>query len=313
MALTSMSANSLKEIKFNLQMQLKNKGQNSTKALRKKFVQYDLDKNTSLDREEFEQFLTSSGLFLSRMDVNYLMRHFDKNKDGTLSLSEFIDGIVPELNSRRLNIVQQVWEKLDRNGSNSITLDFLYNSYNVRNHPDVASGRKTEEEIISKFLDAFDASEKGPNGIITQQEFFFTYRDISSSYPHDDEAFVSMMECVWNIGEQHQVNAGDLATVETMLKDKVRLRMIGNETEEQALLRVFKFVDIDDNGYLTRNEFHEALARIGVNLSPELLNAFFQKYDIDRSNSIDYLEFCRSIGNIESHIFTQSISHSFHS
>jgi Ca2+-binding EF-hand superfamily protein len=75
----STSANSLHEILFTIKMQLKHKGQNSAKNLLQSFQQSDADSNGTLDREEFESLLTRCGIFLSRMDITYLMRNFDSN------------------------------------------------------------------------------------------------------------------------------------------------------------------------------------------------------------------------------------------
>ena len=102
MAITSMSAKSFNEIIFNLQMQMKIKGQNCIKSLIRNFAQADRDGSGFLDREEFEELLSSSNIFLAQVDITRLMRHFDKNQDERISFGEFYETLVPLLSDRRL-------------------------------------------------------------------------------------------------------------------------------------------------------------------------------------------------------------------
>ncbi len=50
----------------------------------------------------------------------------------------------------------QVFNKLDRNRNGSIEVDDIIGIYNAKQHPDVKSGKKTEEEILGDFLDTFE-------------------------------------------------------------------------------------------------------------------------------------------------------------
>jgi hypothetical protein len=47
------------------------------------------------------------------------------------------------------------------------------------------------------FLDAFDAGGNGKIDLLIKDEFLINYKLISASYPHDENAFVKMIECVW--------------------------------------------------------------------------------------------------------------------
>ena len=311
MAVTSLSANSIKEIVFNLQMQLKNKGISSSKNLLKNFLVADIDRSGFLNREEFEVLLQKSGIFLSRMDITYLMRFFDKNKDGKISFNEFYDMLVPELNARRSNIVNQAWEFIS-NGEQTVTIQNLCSHYDINNHPQVASGSLSAETISNRFLEVFDAKKRGEAGLITENDFKKAHRDISSSFPIDDDAFVRMMECVWNIRERQNFEANDINQLETLIKEKIRLKMVSTETEAKALIRFFKFIDLDNKGWLSPYEFDAALQRFGVHLNSSEIEAFYQKYDLERSGTLDYTEFSKAVGGNNSHLFSKSTSHTFY-
>jgi Ca2+-binding EF-hand superfamily protein len=293
-------------------MQMKHKGVTSSKHLLKNFLLADTDKSGFLNREEFESLLNKSGIFLSRMDITYLMRFFDKNKDGKISFNEFYETLVPELNNRRLGIVKQVWDVLS-GGQGTVKVEDLYRSYNSANHPQVASGEKSEREILDRVLKVFEAERKGPEGSINEMEFVKAHREMSASFPIDDDGFIWMIECVWGVKEHKESTSQDLNSLETLIKEKIRLRMNTTETEEKALVKVFKFIDLDNKTYLNPLEFSSALQRIGVNLSSQQLQILFEKYDTDRSGTIDYYEFSKSVGRNNSHLFTKSTSHNFYS
>jgi Ca2+-binding EF-hand superfamily protein len=312
MAVTSLSANSLKEILFNLQMQLKHKGITSSKTLLKSFLSADVDRSGFLDRAEFESLLNKSGIFLSRMDVNYLMRHFDTNQDGRISFNEFYAALIPELNARRSQMVERVWAVLSA-GAEGVSVSTLMANLHVANHPAVVSGEKTETEVFGRFAAVFEAGLRGPDAAVRFSDFLKASREISAAYPIDDNSFVRVFESVWGVKEPRTGGREELDRAEIVIKEKIRLRMKPTETEEQALVKVFKFVDLDGSGQVQSHEFTEAMKRIGVNLTDEQVDAFMHKYDADRSGGLDYSEFCRAVGGNTSHLFTKSTTHAFFS
>lgn len=96
-------------------------------------------------------------------------------------------------------MVDRAFEKLDPECAGAITCDVFYSNFNLNNHPEVASGQRHPDEIAAKYLDAFDMRERASNGLITRDDFSQKYREISASYPHDDEAFAKMVTCVWGL------------------------------------------------------------------------------------------------------------------
>jgi len=45
---------------------------------------------------------------------------------------------------------------LDFNGDGELTIDDLRNKYNPSLHPDVKSGKRTEDEILTEFAETFE-------------------------------------------------------------------------------------------------------------------------------------------------------------
>jgi len=75
--------------------------------------------------------------------------------------------------------------------------------YNAKNHPDVKLGKKTEEEVLSEFLDTFElhyslSHPESKNRRIDYEEFVEYYNNVSMSM-EDDRYFELMMTNAWNL------------------------------------------------------------------------------------------------------------------
>ena len=66
-----------------------------------------------------------------------MLKHFDTNKDGKISFDEFLRAVRGELNPHRLKFVHMAYDKLDKNGDGTVTLDDIKMAYDVSYHPDV--------------------------------------------------------------------------------------------------------------------------------------------------------------------------------
>lgn len=65
-------------------------------SLHQAFVAVDKDRNGFITIDEFQSILFSHGIFATSKDLQSLMQKYDKNKDGRVSYSEFIDEVTPK-------------------------------------------------------------------------------------------------------------------------------------------------------------------------------------------------------------------------
>lgn len=93
-------------------------------------------------------------------------------------------------------MVEKAFNMLDKDGSGQITVSDIVGIYDVSMNPEFIEGRKSKEEILAGFLNEFDGARGNNDGIVTRQEFFDYYTDLSMSTP-SDEYFVRMMESTW--------------------------------------------------------------------------------------------------------------------
>lgn len=92
---------------------------------------------------------------------------------------------------------------LDRDRSGVIDIRDIKGVYNGTKHPDVISGKKTEDEVLFEFLDTFeshhsDSVEDKRDGSVTQSEWVEYYNNVSMSID-DDAYFELMMNNAWNL------------------------------------------------------------------------------------------------------------------
>ncbi|XP_036970152.1 EF-hand calcium-binding domain-containing protein 7 [Acanthopagrus latus] len=65
------------------------------------------------------------------------------------------------------------------------------------------------------------------------------------------------------------------------------------KTEETELLRAFKKMDVNGDGYISHSELEKALTNSGEKMTTEEVNAILSLLDVNKDGKLDYAEFCR--------------------
>jgi Ca2+-binding EF-hand superfamily protein len=74
-----------------------------------------------------------------------LFKYFDVYGSGQISYDEFIRAIRGPMNQARKRMVAQAFDKLDKDGNGWIDINDVRGVYKANKHPDVISGKKTED------------------------------------------------------------------------------------------------------------------------------------------------------------------------
>jgi hypothetical protein len=121
------------------------------------------------------------------------------------------------MNQFRQDIVLKAFRQLDRTGDGVLTVDDIKGVYSAAKHPDVLSGKRTEDEILNEFLETFESHHNMLNGTkcddsVTPDEFLEYYATISMNID-SDAYFELMMGNSFNIKGVSQPFAGTKAKV----------------------------------------------------------------------------------------------------
>ena len=103
---------------------------------------------------------------------------------------------------------------MDSDKSGKVDINDIRQTYNAKQHPDVKSGKRTEDEVLMEFLDTFEdhfCDVKGQadarDGTITMQEWLEYYNNVSMSIDND-EYFALMMNNTWNLDGSRTTKKG---------------------------------------------------------------------------------------------------------
>ena len=172
-------------------------------GIQRLFKIMDDDGSKTLSEAEFAKACQNFKIGISEENVPVLFGAFDTNRDGTLSIDEFLMAIRGELTDKRLSLVKQAFKVIDKDGSGVLDPNDIRESYNASKHPDVIEGKKTEEQILVEFLETFEAhlnlrDNTSADGKVTLEEFVEYYKNISCSIDNEDY-FTLMMNNSWNL------------------------------------------------------------------------------------------------------------------
>jgi len=175
-------------------------------------------RDRKLDREDFKWGLKDYGVHLNDRQFDVLLDYFDDNKDGLISINEFLNGVAGPMNERRADLVRIAYERLDKNCDGEVTRADIRMAYDVSENPKVVSGEWTVDEAIENFMALWETEKE--DGHITLSEFMQYYSDLSAEI-EDDDYFELMIRNAWHIsgGEGWAANSSCLRVLVTYTDD----------------------------------------------------------------------------------------------
>jgi Ca2+-binding EF-hand superfamily protein len=160
--------------KFRKQLALR--GSRGILGIARQFKIADDNNNKSLDMSEFTKAMRDFRINVTTDEIRKLYDFLDRDGNGTINYDEFLYGVRGPMNAFRKAIVMQAFEKLDRDGSGHIDIHDIRGVYDASQHPEVKQRKKTEDEILTEFLETFEMNHDmshnwQPDGIVTKEEF----------------------------------------------------------------------------------------------------------------------------------------------
>lgn len=180
-----------------LKAKLKARGTHGIISLGIKFRSMDDDNDRKISFVEFKKAMVE--LDMKESEIHQLFRYLDSDCSGYLSFDELLVGLRGTLNERRQEIVNKAFKVFDKDGDGVVTMNDLEGRYDASHHPDVVSGAKTSQQVLSEFMQNFEGEGEGKgDGKITLQEFSKYYGMVSASID-DDDYFELVIRNVWHI------------------------------------------------------------------------------------------------------------------
>lgn len=187
----------------NLRKCLAQRGVRGLIGLQRLFKIFDSDKSGKVSFEEFKKILKDYRVKISESDIVKLFAQVDANKSGLISYGEFLRNAAGEMKENRKKIVYLAFEHLDKAHCGEVALDEIKSLYDASKHPDVKSGKRTEEDILAEFLDSFEQQyyyAKGGKmaGKVKIEEFLDYYVNINIAI-EDDKIFEEILRGTWGL------------------------------------------------------------------------------------------------------------------
>ena len=141
--------------------------------------------------------MKESNVLLSKKELIDLFSFFDADGSGTITYQEFLDGVRGPVNDKRIALMEAAFKVIDADGNGTLEPAEVVGAFDGSRHPDVLTGKQTEGEVRSGFLDTFDVGGE-KEGKVTKNEFINYYKNVSVAIEADDY-FELMMRNVWGI------------------------------------------------------------------------------------------------------------------
>jgi len=154
------------------------------------------DGTRKVDKEEFYVGLKDLGVKITKKEAEALLDYLDTSDDGYVNYDEFLVGIRGVPNAERQAVIDQAFNKFDKDGYGFLNSADLKVVFDSTQHPKVLSGEETEDEIFTQFLTHF--GDKHRDGRITKPEWNDYYAATSATISND-YSFVDLMTTAWKL------------------------------------------------------------------------------------------------------------------
>ena len=94
---------------------------------------------------------------------------------------------------------------MDKDSNGVVSLSDVKHAYSAKQHPDVKSGRRSEDEVLFEFLDTFDQHHsehvEGRDGNVVTLNEWLEYHNLVSMAIDRDDCFEVMMANAWGFNK----------------------------------------------------------------------------------------------------------------
>lgn len=124
----------------------------------------DLDGSDSIDLLEFLKAIQDFNLDFCEEKATNIFNSLDRDGGGTISIDEFVDGVIGPLSETRKKLIHEAFIHLDKDGSKRLEMSEVKDLFEGKRHPECLSGEKNAEQCKVEFLNLFKAQISASSG-----------------------------------------------------------------------------------------------------------------------------------------------------
>ena len=181
---------------------------------------YDRKSTGLISFDNFYTIFQSNYINIPLSDIKSIFSLFDKNKNNNLEINDssqyyikyddLLKSLIGNMSNKRKILIQKVFNSFKKNQNGKILITDIKNRFNPGGHPDVVGGVKTENKILSEFLDALETFREYNHNLhggydfnMSFQEFNEFHNEISMTI-EDDNYFENMINNCYNMNEIYE-------------------------------------------------------------------------------------------------------------
>ncbi len=179
-------------------------------SLRRALMLFDVNITKVINLKDFKNLLQKTFRFdFEDIEIQNMFNYFDKDRKGEINYEEFIKVLVGNVNENRKKILKQVFDKINEDNGEYITVGQMRNCYNAKESPLVRQNKKNEDEMMAEFMDLIeyhfnllnerDEESLDINQIKIDFDDFIEFYKYISMVIDDDKYFEVMLMGEWGL------------------------------------------------------------------------------------------------------------------
>lgn len=177
-------------------------------SLRRSLMINDVDNSRNISMEDLSSIFDEYRMNITKNELEWIFDKFKANKNSTINYDLLIDEVMGNMNKKRENILEKVYDKLSqKNNFDFIEMDDIRKSFNPKGHIDVVQNKRKEGEVLSEFLDIYEYHfyllQYNNHQYDKKRKIFFgdliKFYNIFSMYIDSDEDFEDIITGTWGV------------------------------------------------------------------------------------------------------------------
>ena len=279
-------------------------GANTMFDIEKEIMKFDVDNSGRIDLDEFTRLVYDFNLNLTPDEIKTVFSCFDPSRTGKLYYEDFLNIIRQPLNDFRAELVDELYNNLNKNNRGNLEIKTLFMALNDKNLEPEAS-----EEFKDNFLSHHDFFGKGKTEV-SYDEFVNFFEILSPDYKEDPqfEEFMNNYFKVANKNEnennepkEYEENENDnniREETKEFLESLAKLREILENQGASGVvefMRNFRNVDLAKSNGIDLDEFISVIQNLLKNSDNSFpvkeIQNIFNVYDINQNGIMEYKKF----------------------